>query len=528
MLEKLTDEEVEFMECFHNTLTMAECLFSDFDNLSMMEEDKLSHVRMGQFPLLSLEYLIDNNVEISEKENFNLRKGAGDLYCLGGRLFGKTLLAEKVDMLVNMVVSENERVGFSSYDQIHIRGVLEDIVTILDNHPFFEMFEPHTTKSPNYRFTLNTGYSLESVNMNISGKKPGAQFFQKHFTRLYIEEASFETEHVYNQRRDSVSENGCVFRIAGMTNFTKYTPCGRVFYDLSKRRSVVNLPQYVNPKWDLKAKEQAAKDFGGEQSIGFRIFIKGEVVEEGVSVFDMERVRKCYNEEKYTKVFEISKESFPQFKENLFVEKPSNCSNCYIFADIGESAPTEIGIVFEVNRIYKFVYNITLYNLTDKEQYKVFHYLGEKLGANYIAMDCTDGTGRAIFRSLAEVFPKENLVWVSFNEKIAIDFEKDKNGNAIFDKGQLVLKEEYVSDWSVKHLKDLLYYEKMEIPMDYKFDAQINQVVAVQSGTRTIYSSLSADDHLFQAFQVFSIAHWYNEFNNARGVIKKEFFKGIT
>ena len=87
---------------------------------------------------------------------------------------------------------------------------------------------------------------------------------------------------------------------------------------------------------------------------------------------------------------------------------------------------------------------------------------------------------------------------------------------------------EFVSDWSVKHLKDLLYYEKMEIPMDYKFDAQINQVVAVQSGTRTIYSSLSADGHLFQAFQVFSIAHWFNEFNNAKGVIKKEFFKGIT
>ena len=525
MIEKLEDDDIAFMDCLNNSICMAECLFSDFDNLTMMEEDKLTHVRLGQFPLLSYEAFLDKDTSISDKENFNLRKGAGDLYCLGGRLFGKTLLAEKVDMLINMVVSENERVGFSSYDQIHIRGVLEDVILVLDNHPFFAIFAPKSNKSPNYRISLNTGYLMESVNMNISGKKPGAQFFQKHFTRLYIEEASFETEAVYNMRRDSVSENGCVFRISGMTNFTKYTPCGRVFYDLSKRASVVNLPQYINPKWDLKAKEQASKDFGGEQSLGFRVFIKGEVVEDGVSVFDMERVRKCYNEEKYTKAFEITKEQFVMFREQLIIEKPSNVQNCYIFADIGESAPTEIGIIFEVNRIYRYAYNITLYNLTDKEQYKVFHYLGEKFGANYIALDCTDGTGRAIFRSLAEVFPKENLVWVAFNEKIPIDFEKNENGTPKYDKGQLIYKEEYVTDWSVKHLKDLLYYERMEIPLDYKFDAQFNQVVAMQSGMRTVYSCLSSDDHLFQAFQVFSIAQWYNEFNNAKSIIRKEFYK---
>jgi len=528
VIDKISSEEVEFMECMNNSLCMAESLFSNYDNLSIMEEEQLGHIRIGQFPLLYYDSFLDTDNSISEKENFNLRKGAGDLYCLGGRLFGKTLFAEKVDMLINMAVSENERVGFSSYDQIHIRGVLEDVILTLDNHPFFAIFQPHSNKSPNYRIALNNGYLLESVNMNISGKKPGAQFFQKHFTRLYIEEASFETEAVYNMRRDSVSENGCVFRISGMTNFTKYSPCGRVFYDLKKKPSIVNLPQYVNPKWDLKAKEQASKDFGGEQSIGFRIFIKGEVVEEGVSVFDMERVRNCYNDEKYIKVFEISKESFPLFREQLIIEKPSNVEQCYISADIGESAPTEIVVVFELNHIYRYAYNITLYNLTDKEQFKVFQYLGEKFGANYIGLDCTDGTGRAIFRSLAEVFPKENLVWVSFNEKIQIDFEKDDKGNAKYEKGQLVYKEEYTPDWSIKHLKDLLYGVKMEIPMDYKFDSQFNTIVAMRSGTRTVYSCLSADDHLFQAFQVFSISQWYNEFNHAKNIVRKEFYKGIV
>ncbi len=526
MIEKITDEELEFCECFYNPIAMAECLFSDYDNLVAMNEDELAHIRMGQLPLLSYEYLLDENPEISEKENFDLRKGSGDLYCLGGRLFGKTLFVEKVDLLISMATQGSERVGFSSYDAIHIRGVLEEVIQVLEHHPLFKIFQPDINRSPNYRITFPTGYLLESVNMNITGKKPGAQFFQKHFTRLYIEEASFETEQVYRQRRDSVSENGCVFRIAGMTNFTKYSPCGQVFYDLSKKSWVLNLPQYINPKWNDKEKQKAVKDFGGEQSVGFRVFIRGEVVEGGVSVFDMERIRPYYNEDRVTKNFEINKDNFTNFKTIIIAERFKNATAEFLFADIGDgSAPTEIGIIFEINKRYRYEYNITLYDLTDKEQFKIFKWLAETLKANYVALDCTDGTGRAIFRSLEEIFPKENLIWVSFNEKIAVDFERDANDKPKKENGKFVYKEEYVSEWSIKHLKDLLYDGRVDLPLDYKFDMQVNSVVAMQSGARTIYECISQENHLFQAFQVFSIAQWMNEFNLIKPVQRTDFFK---
>ena len=41
-----------------------------------------------------------------------------------------------------------------------------------------------------------------------------------HLHRLYIEEASMETQKVFQQRRDAISELGCVYRVSGMTNFT--------------------------------------------------------------------------------------------------------------------------------------------------------------------------------------------------------------------------------------------------------------------------------------------------------------------
>ncbi len=521
MLEKITQEEIEFMECFHDPICMAESLFSDYDNLALFDVNKFAHIRLGQLPLLSYEYLLDEVPGLSSKENFKLRKGASDIYCFGGRLYGKTLFVEKVDLILSMILLENEKVGFSSYDALHIQGVLEEVFFAIENHPVTQIFEPKTKKNP-YTVNLKTGYNLLGINMNVTGKKPGAQFFQKHFTRLYIEEASFETEEVFQKRRDSISERGCVFRFSGMTNFTKHSPCGKIFYNLKLKSWICNLPQYVNPNWDEKEKEKALEDFGGEQTIGYKVFIKGEVAEGGISVFDMERVRKCYNEKKRVKIFEINKDNFLNFDSYIFIERPSNADNCYIDMDVGDmGAPSEIIIIFEINKRYRWDYNISLYKLTDKEQFKVLKWIIEQVKANFVGIDTTDGTGRAIFRSCEEVFPKENLSYVHFAEKLVVAFEKDKDGNVKIEKGKPVKKEEFVIEWSVKHLQHLLYGERMNLPLDYKFDVQFNSVISTRSGNKILYACVAQSDHLYQAFQVFSISQWKNEFSLTRPIQTK-------
>jgi len=523
MIEKLDIEEVEFCECFYDPICMSECLFSDFDNLAVMEEDKLGHMRLGQLPLLSFEYLIDSDPALSEKENFRIKKGAGDIYCLGGRLFGKTLCVEKIDLLDSMAILDNERVGFSSYDQLHIEGVLEDVFRALEHHPFFRMLEPRLKRSP-YQVMLKTGYTLLGINMNITGKKPGSQFFQQHFSRLYIEEASFETEEVYNKRRDSVSENGCVFRVSGMTNFTRYSPAGKMWNDLSQKSSVVNLPQLINPKWDSKEKARAIKDFGGESSVSYRVFVLGQVVEEGIAVFDMERVRRNYTEHA-VKHLELTREHYPYMEHKLVVERPINAEQLFICGDIGETAPTELVIFSKVDKFYRYLYNITLHNLSDKEQFVVLKLLIDRLSPNFIALDTTEGTGRAIFRSLEEICPREHLCWVSFNEKIPVDFERDANNNIVLKNGKPIHREEYITEWSIKRLKDLLYDRRFKLPLDYKLDVQLNSVIAMQSGARIIYQCVNAEDHLFAAFRVFAICQWLNEFALVRPIMSKSFCK---
>jgi len=412
-------------------------------------------------------------------------------------------------MLMSLIHLDGENVGFSSIDAIHVRGILEPLIQVLEQHTFFKIFECKINRSPNYRITARNGYSIDSINMNLVGKNPGQGFFQRHLKRLYIEEASFETDEVYKKRLDAISELGCVTRAAGMTNFTKYSPTGRRFYDAKNQEFVCNLPQYCNPHWSKKEQEKALKEHGGENSVSYRTFVKGEVVEDGIAVFDMERVRQCYLEEKIIKKFEITKDNFYNFENIIIVDKPDSIDAVFIAADIGETAPTEIIILFKNGEEFKYVYNITCYGLTEREQPDIFSYLIETLKANVVGIDTTDGQGRAIARTLVAKYGQDNFVFCAFNEKISVDFERNEQGNIMFDSdGNPKYKEEFISEWSVKRLKSLLYDQQIKMPIDYKFDKQINSVVAMSRGGRTIYEVVSEEDHLFAAFRVFAISEW--------------------
>jgi len=920
-LPKLQPEELDFIELFYCPEALAECLFSNFDNTSQFE-DKHSEIRIGQFPLLSYDCMLDYDESKSEKENFRLKEGAGQCYVLGGRRFGKSLCVEIIDILLSTLLLENEDIAFTSLDALHIRGILEKIIVGLENHPILKQLKAKINRSPSYRiFIERNGWLLESVNMALSSKDPGSQWFQKHKTRTYVEEASFETDEVYNKRIDAISELGCVVRAAGMTNFTKYSPSGRTFFDMTKKPWVMNIPQTINPRWDKKQKKKAIKEYGGENcfdseteiltkrgwkkyneitledrvlslnlennkasyeeikqifvydykdninlidkenahfcftdkhrlvchtikntknrfktvedflnrkieyqerktektdvclecgkklqpikkqkyfcsracrnkfykyiqypneklyiprtfewegknvdneivkigknstnsfsyefllddwlkflgwfisegcvykhnrkkyseydydvyrvqisqsklanpdfhkeiyelmkrmnlsvsdkhdnfiftseavgkyllencgylshnkkvpdfvkelpkekilllldtyfkgdgrfnenyyrsaattskqladdiqelifkvggwatvreekiekenyhdlyhvtwnnsdgriivhqedvkkvpyegkiwcvetpkyntlfirkkgkccwtgnSIQYRIFVEGKVVEDGLSVMDMVRVRKCYKENETIKHFEITKENYENFKYILNVERPKNAEMIYIAADIGETAPTEIIIMSLVTngdiRKYHYLYNITVYNLAAKEQEIIFKHLGDLLEANIIALDTTDGEGRAIFRALELVYPKENMVWVGFNEKTPIGVAKTEQGYPMYKDGKPVFEEEYVSEWTMKRLKGLLYDEKMLLPIDYKLDVQLNSIISTQSGTRTVYSVVSEEDHLLAAFRVFALAEWEKEFATVRSIRKKVFCK---
>jgi hypothetical protein len=341
------------------------------------------------------------------------------------------------------------------------------------------------------------------------------------------------TKEVSNKQLMSQSEMGCIFRYSGMTTFSKMSPMGEIFDNLKNKNKIINFPSHSNPTWDEKKEEDAIKEFGGKSSVGYQVQILGKVVESEECVFDMERIRDTYLYDRkdnpiMIKSFEINKENYHKFREVIVVDRPSNIEECLVALDKGEgSAPTEIIVLFKINKKYKYEYNITLFKLKPDEDEIVVDYIIEKLRPNVVGIDQTSGTGKVLTINLSKKYP-ENIVGVCFNENIEIGFELDDKGRIKRDNtGHSIIKKANMVDWSIQSLKDLFYNKKIECLVDYKLDQQFSGVIStVTKQGKNIYGYKVAN-HLFQAWQVASIAIFLTEQKNIKAIKPKKTSLGV-
>lgn len=536
MIDKISEIDLIIFETLTNPIAFSEILFDEYENLSHFDTEKCGKVRLYQYNFFGFDSMLYEDENLSKKEIFNQKKGMSECYVLGGRLTGKSLCSLILDCVISIFHKTFKWGVVSSYDEDHVKNVMERIVIALENHPILKLLETYkNTQRKPYHVLANNGCLLESVNDNLVGKNPGAHWLSKHVDKNWIEEASFMTKNVTNKRFMAVSELGCIDRMSGMTTFSKVSPMGEIFYNMKNKNKIVNLPSYVNPTWDSVKKEAAIIEFGGENSQGYLVQIRGEVVENGDCVYDIERIRDTYIRDKQgtpipIKSFEINKNNFYNYKDILILDRPNNAEKLILSLDVGEGgAPTEIIVLSQTNGIYEYIYNITTFKISPDEEKELVKYIIILLTANIVGIDITSGGGKALFSSLAKDFnkPKEetHIFGVSFNEKIDIDFEKEDNGDIKRDNnGHAVYKQEYIVDWSIQRLKHIFYNQKIKCYVDMKMDAQFDGIVVMQSKQRTVYGSKIAN-HLHQAFQVFAIVDWQTEFKNIVPVqkLKKSF-----
>jgi hypothetical protein len=242
--------------------------------------------------------------------------------------------------------------------------------------------------------------------------------------------------------------------------------------------------------------------------------IDGQVIENGESVFIIEKIRDTYIRDAQgtplpIKTFEVNANNFFRFKDIVIVDRPNNAESIHIHADIGEGGcPSELIVLSKIKDVYKYIYNITTFKIAPDENEVIFRYLIETLKANVVGLDITSGGGKALFCNLARDYNKEeeHIFGVSFNEKIPVGFKLDEKGNATSEH-----LETYIVDWSIQRLKQIFYNNKIRCLYDLKLDAQFSGVIVTQSGQRTVYGN-KTQNHLFQAFQVAAVCDWNTEF----------------
>jgi len=531
--EKLSESDVELMGFLKDPVFFSEVLFTkkllNHESLKVYKKDECAKIRLYQLPFMSYEYLLADDPELSDEQNFANLRGSGQGYFYCGRKIGKSLVGLLMDMCLDTVHHCSDwTVGLTSFDEKHVSKILEPYIKIMDNHLFFKLFQSDTKRKNSIIVTTPAGHSVTGVNMNLSGSKAGSYFESEHFSKLYGDEMHYETHDVLKLRSDAKSELGVIHRFAGITNFTPDSPAGSIFFDLDKKNWIVNAPQTVSDNWTPERKKEAIKEHGGESTPSYRIHILAEVIQDLEGTYNMERIRQCYypqNKNRPVKRFELNQADLNftdlnelqyYLKNHLIIERPTNASTAYIDADFGENI-TEIIVVFEVDQTnednkLKYVYNISLYKMTPDEQTEIFKYLIKKLQAEITGIDCSDSGGKQIYRNLNKTISQDNLEWVAMQEKIDIDYKRDDQGRIIKKDGKYEYEQEYVSDWSVAQIKEIFYNKKIDCLYDQNLDREFaNMLSSPRLHGDNKYKSKINCDHLHQAFQVFGISWFKNK-----------------
>lgn len=513
ILQKILPEELDFMESWHTPRCLIESLFSNFDNLSRFDENKLGNIRTYQFGFYSDEPLIDFETtakyyKMDENQIMQMRKNVGDVHNYGARNFGKSLITEKVDIPISILHDDDTPTGVSSSDATHLNDVLSPVKRALENHPIVREWKSEAKERPNWILKTKNGWSCHGINMRIKGKDPGDQFYGKHLNKLWIEERSFESKQVADKRADSFSEKGAVERYSGMTNFTRHSPTGEDFFKPENKNKIINLPQYVNPFWTNETEKEREEQFNGKNSLNYLIYVEGEIVEDSVNELDMERVQKCYNVKKEIKRFEITKNNFYNFRNVLVVERPKNSNRIFVSADVGDRKITEIIIHSEVGNVYNYLYNITLHSLIKEEQQDILDWIIQTTNTEILALDCGDAFGRVLADFFEKKYSKDNVVRYMGQAKIEIGFEKDEKNNIKYHNGKPISATELMVIWSVHELEHLLYNRRINIPYDNRLDIQFTSLANFVRNGQRVCKCLLDDNHLFDAFKVFAIAVW--------------------
>lgn len=523
LYKKLTTEEIEFMECWYNPVSMIECLTPLNIKAPQVWTEldcELLKLRPYQFAMIDFSYMFADDDKLSAKQNFQNKQGAGYIINVAARNLGKSLFAV-IDAVLTILHGEADESCVSSFDFAHMKKIATPIANFVNYHPLFDLYRRKGKEC--VRFTgggmeidTTLGHVLYARNENINSPDPGTAYHSLHVKKFIYDEVSYMTTEGRKKMVDATSSEGCLERLSGIPDIRLGSVLGKILRDESKRNWICGGPQYLREDWDATAKARAIEEYDGETSPMYKLNVLGEAIEGANSMFDMARIKEnSYNSKKRVKEFEIGKETFHKFDKILIIDKqPAEIS--IIASDIGTTgSPSEICIFFGNNELLKWRYIISLYMLTTQEQAKVFKWLYDKLDNCVISLDCTAGEGRSIADELEILgVPKDKIIRCLFNSKMVIGFETNDDQTIKYDdRGNPIYKLERTIDFAVMQLEKVLYHGLVEVPHSEKFLREFANYFSVSTGTSKRYGSTSTD-HLLQSFQCMAIARFQCEFAN--------------
>lgn len=540
-MEKLTEHEIEFMELLHDPNALIENLIPENVDAPHVWNDECNCLRVYpyQFAMQNYSMMYADDFRLTAEQNFQKKIGAGTLYNISARNIGKSLISIDCDSTFDIIYMPNSETMLASFDDKHLKDRQDRIAQLVETHKFFQMYHldgQKKTVNRGNKFKIQTlnGYVMKGANEKVGTPQEGEQFHGIHAKVIRYDEASYMSEKGTQKRIDSVHPFGAIYRYAGIPDLRIGSPLGKILYDPKKKKWICRLPQCVRDDWNEETKQAKIEEFSGEESLGYKLNVSGELIEGAMGKFDIERIKaKCITQDKKVKVFEIGKSNFHNFQNLLSIDRVP-CDQIYICSDIGTTgSPSEIIILFasvkDGKTFFKYRYNIPLFNLTTQQQAQVFKYIYDCLGTAFISLDCTNSDGRSIADELNILgIPEEHITRCKFNSLMTVGFQYLQDGKTVErdNQGNPIEKQENTLDWANTQLENLWYGGLVEIPYDQKFLKEVTGYLEKIVGNKKSYGSTTTDHHL-QSWQCFAIAQFSNEFKVLKNQNRKPRSLGV-
>lgn len=485
--------------------------FYDWDGSSHLK------LRLYQLGLLSYEYNLVEDPELSKQEIFDDRKSLGNLVARGGRVYGKSMVVIDLDNLQDAVIHDGEEHLLIAYDDKHLSPRFEALADTIERHKFFSLFKAVSKKDSVNRskkiIELENGHTTYG---RIEGQKaPGDGWLGLHPHRKTIEEAQMITTTAFKKQIDTKAEPGCVERLSGVPDGRRDTPFHDYINNKNKRR--IWYTSEVNPFWNEEKQKEKREEYEGINTHGYVTNVLGEEGDIAFGAWDVEDI-KANMSSNHVKRFETSANHYDMFLTNpkrvLNIVPDEQSDFIIIASDIGKS-PSECGIFSYKRGKWFLIYRITLRGLVHFQQAKIFHYILATMGANYLALDTSEGLGESIADHLINEkepefkgyeYPKR-LIKCNFKEHVITGYKKDEKGNIIFeDKKPIEIKahaDEYAWIRGMEFFKEQRFFLQDDTDLVSQFAAE----EAVKGANKITFQS-KIPNHIVSMFKVFLLAEW--------------------
>lgn len=485
------------------------------------------YLRLYQKPMLAYDFLLADDSDLTEQENFQRRINLGDGIFIGGRIYGKTLVGIEFDALQEMLVHDGEQHILYSKDQKHTFPRMEYCANYVENHKFFQLYTLQgkidtVKRSPEFRIELENGHTTIGV---IEGQKnPGEAFQHFHPQRKSADEFQQITSLGYSRQVDSKSELGCIERVGGVPDGRRDTPMHEKINDAELKRFRFRYPSMINPHWSKKREEEVIKKYNGRDTHAYKTNVLAEEGDVAFGAWDTEDVNSAVDPKRIPKTFEVSKELFESCKvadgcpyelgRAFILNKPEWAEEIMQASDVG-IRPSEVGIWARKAHKWYLIFRVRLMGLVYSEQAIVHDYLATFFNSSCIALDTTEGLGDSIAMHLInekEPFFKgkeysKRVYRAKFNEKISMGYLKDAEGKFVMQSGERVEVMEHTDEAAWKLGLSMFRDKLVDLPNDEDLRAQFSAELATKGQNKFVFDS-PIPNHIVSMCKVFFLAEF--------------------